>query len=524
MSFHLSLTNPTHKSHNNKAADRHLLSALALSLILKPQYMKIFLLLMLLPNLSRPLRTTIAYLTDIEGDLNYLNRFLSLSRVLSVEDKKIHLAPNSHLVFGGDIVDRGGFDMSVLTIMNDLKDRYPDNVHFIMGNRDANKMRIRSEIKGDHGGVYWFRGTGREGDPEMGNVRGGTERMRFLLEKTMGCPDTFELRRNEIKILERREDVGDEEVVESFVDSCSVEGGMGRYFMRAEPVLRIGPVLFTHGGLPKPPEVKDPKDWGFSSIPPRFDRCNDFWDWYHGLRSWVDGQKSDYATGKGGNEIWATNGGYSDQPSGGGGLMQYGMGWIPGRKKNPTVIYSSWLQEGMPTSTGLDSGGAIRNIFEGGDGLKMVVCGHQPHGDAPLPIRVGGGEYMVLTGDTSYSGDCKWDGEPQRNPGRDGSFSGRGRLAVSEIIMEVNGGDIEGVNCHGFLSDGTEYDSGDIRGDYRVGVPATEEDFGSDCYIDGDGERWWVKCRISNDEYLGCHAVGWNVTNKVLKLLDGPEQ
>ena len=83
-------------------------------------------------------------------------------------------------------------------------------------------------------------------------------------------------------------------------------------------------------------------------------------------------------------------------------------------------------------------------------------------GDVPLPIQV---PYQkskfILSADTSYSGDSIWvDGE-RRNLGRGKSPSGRGDVAVSEILLEqcIESGSIESIKCHGKLSDGSSYET-----------------------------------------------------------------
>jgi hypothetical protein len=95
----------------------------------------------------------VAYVTDIEGNYNYWNRMLSISTILVVE----HVAPSrptsassavyskpyrlrfvdetSQFVYGGDVCDRGDGDLRFLTDLIQLKNDYPDRVHFIMGNR-----------------------------------------------------------------------------------------------------------------------------------------------------------------------------------------------------------------------------------------------------------------------------------------------------------------------------------------------------------------------------------------------------
>lgn len=126
-----------------------------------------------------------------------------------------------------------------------------------MGNRDINKMRIVNELGiltiddaltaadnvdcalPHHDGVYWLRGT----DNEESNVpTSAAERLKWMLRRTMGSSDAFELRREELKRerfaimnqtpvsfcpLEHTTDtslnaaaVSDEEVVQSYMQSC----------------------------------------------------------------------------------------------------------------------------------------------------------------------------------------------------------------------------------------------------------------------------------------------------------------
>eukprot|EP01083_Nonionella_stella_P137498 418327_1 len=84
--------------------------------------------------------------------------------------------------------DKGGNDLYVTRQLLSLHDRFGSNkVKFIMGNRDINKIRILQEIgiataddenkkthENDscenlpaHGGIFWFKGTGLQGDPDL---------------------------------------------------------------------------------------------------------------------------------------------------------------------------------------------------------------------------------------------------------------------------------------------------------------------------------------------------------------------
>jgi hypothetical protein len=106
---------------------------------------------------------TIGYATDIEGNYDYWERYINLSKILSRSvDGVLLLNEDCHFVFGGDVVDRGYGDLRVLADLIGLKRNYFDRVHFIMGNRDINKMRIPVELSTYMlqllPRVYWLKG------------------------------------------------------------------------------------------------------------------------------------------------------------------------------------------------------------------------------------------------------------------------------------------------------------------------------------------------------------------------------
>jgi len=49
-------------------------------------------------------------------------------------------------VFGGDLYDKGPYDIRLSQMLCDLKDKHPDRVWLLMGNRDINKLRLSSEL------------------------------------------------------------------------------------------------------------------------------------------------------------------------------------------------------------------------------------------------------------------------------------------------------------------------------------------------------------------------------------------
>jgi hypothetical protein len=225
-------------------------------------------------------------LTDVEGDGDYLDRFVQQSKILTFrpvatdttttttttaaapisEPDDIYFpyrycldfqtniadiaaataADNDNdtsqdmLVFGGDVWDQGGSDLYVIRQLLDLQRRYPDRVHFVMGNRDVNKMRVVQELgaasaaatsNGDHDRdshppnvkqqqtqqqqralpprwCYWLK-EGSWGDPDEDSCptndvdddsdtgsKCAADRLRWMLKDTMGSPKAFEHRRS----------------------------------------------------------------------------------------------------------------------------------------------------------------------------------------------------------------------------------------------------------------------------------------------------------------------------------------
>ena len=92
---------------------------------------------------------TVGYVTDIEGNYSFWQRYVQLSKVLGINEisREIELKDEGcHFVFGGDLWDRGRGDMRVLRDLLRLKQRYPERVHFVLGNRDLNKLRLLPEL------------------------------------------------------------------------------------------------------------------------------------------------------------------------------------------------------------------------------------------------------------------------------------------------------------------------------------------------------------------------------------------
>ena len=91
------------------------------------------------------------FLTDVEGNYEYFESYVQISKIIEWEDqeKKDRLKfkdDNCYFVFGGDTQDKGTGDIRFVKVINALKEKHPDRVILIIGNRDANKLRLTTEL------------------------------------------------------------------------------------------------------------------------------------------------------------------------------------------------------------------------------------------------------------------------------------------------------------------------------------------------------------------------------------------
>lgn len=109
------------------------------------------------PPTSAPL-TRIDFVTDIEGNLDYFAAWLSRCSAVRLERDvpgdplrtgglRLQLADHCAFVHGGDAFDKGSGDLRVARLLVDLKQRHPDRVFLLLGNRDVNKLRLAAELR-----------------------------------------------------------------------------------------------------------------------------------------------------------------------------------------------------------------------------------------------------------------------------------------------------------------------------------------------------------------------------------------
>ena len=357
---------------------------------------------------------TIGYVTDAEGDFEwFLNAvrgtgFISIPEFQFVPTFKLE-SRDSCFVYGGDTVDatnsaaKVGGDIRIVTSLNKFKDDYPDQVFFILGNRDSNKLRLIREVR-NGGDPNEFKNSRtetfekwQENLKELKQPCGPAEvcKLKYILGKTMGAPRAFEMRREELKLQSKATFEGGAAVVKSYLDSVEKGGFMFEYIQKSVMALKLGNTLFVHA-IPKGLSLTDAnakKDALFA----KYAGAPETWD-YSPLTKNLDGG---FYTEKIRNFVPTTEGHY------------YG---------NEAAFFEdrAELQKEL--------------IALMGDCTFMVV-GHIPMGASPTVVDLGEGKWLV-DGDVGVSGGNRViDGEMGKV---------RSQLAIPSIVVDGGKLTIEG--------------------------------------------------------------------------------
>jgi len=479
----------------------------------------------------------IAYVCDVEGHWDFFCNFVELCEGVKFklpgndgrnartsQELELELADGWLFVFGGDACDKGPGTLRFLEAMVMLKRKYPSRVFLILGNRDLNKMRWTSELTPSelkrikevprafwqsrlpgNCPTHWEYLRRTVAQEEGLNEDEVTERMiqnrntkanklRYMLDCDMGSVGDFEFRREELAHLlnVRKEEVTDEDVVESYERSVAPGGVMRKFLNLGQLALLIDGTLFVHGqiiGNQFPPDQVIGADdentaWSLGVVPGEEQReeCLETWiakinswaaseirDWQHRPQWEVPPKVSTF-------ESWSQRGASE--------LIAYGT---PGTRY-PTVIYCRYLTEqSMPLPLPDSMVEYLRQY-----GVKFVVVGHTPHGNAPTVIMHDG--VTLIMGDTSFS-DVKAN--------RFFQGDNRGTAACS---IEYRG---HAWFVHGETDKGQGFD-------YSVGpgiIPGCDPLVGRFTKPTQEGKQFFVKAKLKNtddeSQYLLSHVQGF---------------
>lgn len=343
----------------------------------------------------------IDFLTDVEGNWEYFVESAMASEVLewTGPDRglwgpgELCIRDGCMFVFGGDAPDKGPGDIRVVKTLLSLKARYPDRCFIVLGNRDVNKLRFFTEL--DDAGKfqpYWNKGPTYKAYLEKKQEKPSRlATLRWMLDD-MGCATTFATRQRELALLMGR--ASDEDVLDSFRESVDPDGWdpwMLSLLIVGHIAVIIGDVLFVHAGLP---------EQALGYVPGTDAVFEEAHHWVNALNRWKDSCLKDYLRSPG----WRAGGGgdgvserLAAQPRrrGGDALMDYG---VPGGHGGRTVMYVNPFENGNPVTLPKNVADFLKR-----SGIRVVVSGHQPHGQMPTIVRNPRTGLLRITADTSFS-------------------------------------------------------------------------------------------------------------------------
>lgn len=290
----------------------------------------------------------IEYLTDLEGNSARLDDFLAKSDVLTKDASgKWQPKPGTHFVYGGDTVDRAPGGMKILDFLADIKERHPDQVTLLLGNRDLNKMPLLEIANAADRGA---------------SIQEATELVKNKLAG-LNAGGAYEFRRQELSA-HLGKSATDEQVTKSLLDDIRPGGRMHRYLEMGEIGKVIDGNLFTHGLL---------TESNLGQVPGESRSVGDVRQALAAVNKWKEKELAAWAKGNGGEDL------YNYQfPS--------DRSLVNSRRFDPN-------NNPLPTQEGL-----IKKLQQ--QGVHRILSGHTPQGNSPAIVRTP--DFESIIGDNSY--------------------------------------------------------------------------------------------------------------------------
>jgi hypothetical protein len=212
----------------------------------------------------------IAFITDIEGSINFFNNAVAVSPLLTYNTTgNLTFTDNtSYFVFGGDLIDKGPHDTFLCQLLVTFKLKHPSRVHLLLGNRDLNKLRYAAELSDQdlardistipkpHWDLsvpsihQYLQSIATTTSSTLTQVNTKTNRLKWILLHTLGCRDTFEFRRQEIARETNNAHIADIQVTTSFITSVTDPTSYFRQFLNLGCIaVRLADTIFVHGAL-----------------------------------------------------------------------------------------------------------------------------------------------------------------------------------------------------------------------------------------------------------------------------------
>jgi hypothetical protein len=309
----------------------------------------------------------IAYITDLEGRWDKLERSCADNPHLKLQNGALVLAPGVTLVFGGDAIDRGPAGRRIVATLLAAKRRYGERVVLLAGNRDINKLRLHRELSGH---------PPPGAPPELHGDRPAL--LRWILAHTMGAREAFDHRAAELRADGASAD--DHGVVDSFAADVAPGGLLAEYLRCACLIHRAGRTLFVHGGVTS----------ASLGVVPGREYTDDVARWIAELNHFYSEQVAAFTDQRltDGVPDWAP-------------IVAY-QAPVPGTARNQASVVYGRLADDQ-NDPRLPGPRVIERLQRAG--ITRLVLGHTPIGDVPAVLRHGG--FTQVMADNSH-GRLEW--------------------------------------------------------------------------------------------------------------------
>lgn len=360
----------------------------------------------------------ILHITDNEGTPFFFDSLKKSSIVKYQSDKGLTFQKTKgepYFVFGGDATDRGPYDLATLELLLDFKRRHPDNVFLLAGNREIKQNRFKVELAENlirqrllHTTPPRWRpplvpsvpleyvktamqaaGKNAEDSQAIQDYVASLSiaqcqliYLRWMLEKNMGCLRTFRYRREEIQKRLQKENVSDEEVLQSFLQEVAPHGLISEYFQNSQlgVIIPDTQVLAIHGAL-TPENFGRVPDMAPAEKPlaSAVEWLNRFNAWYKiQIQKWLDYVPTEL-----------TQPGFS--------ALDESVVPIPGKIKYIVTADMLGKEREFIGVSPLVSQYLFNNK------INVVLMGHQPCGDHPAIFRSASQPILFIENDTGYA-------------------------------------------------------------------------------------------------------------------------
>mmetsp|Transcript_41456 Transcript_41456/g.75110 ORF Transcript_41456/g.75110 Transcript_41456/m.75110 type:complete len:497 (+) Transcript_41456:21-1511(+) len=446
----------------------------------------------------------IGFITDVEGNLDFFQRAVNASKIVQFTQGttcfELEFKRKDYedvFVFGGDYCDKGDGDIRIARSLVEFKKQQPYRVHLLLGNRDLNKIRVSAELRQSSIDVpdpvplypgmresqtttyrsYLLRLQQQQGAATLDEMNTLPNRLRWLLDITLGAEGQFESRREELRALQM--DSSDDGVVQSYIDAVESEDGHAwQYLWHGEALFRWGDTLFAHSGVPAgSPGWIPPLALPYAT-PDDGNACpGEYLPAGHTLDEWIA------ALNQRCRESMLE---YRSDPSFMEGKRRRGelllsMQSQPSSYKRSVVVLSP-LVMGMPQEVPEE---VTQYLLQ--RGVRRVVAGHKPCGDSPFVVHANGLE--LIMSDTTYSDHTALDKRGRALASVEVAYDGQSSCAI----------------LHGSLRDGVSYCFRlPPQGPKSAKLWTYMGDVLEDPYVGQKcADGWWVKAVLSRED--GCH-------------------